>query len=84
MIKCMDMDSSYGLMGKVIKENIFKIKNKEKVDLIMEMDHIIKEIGGKEDNMEKESLDLKMGKSIKEDINMDNLKYEIKTVLFYL
>lgn len=80
----MDMDSSYGLMGKVIKENIFKIKNKEKVDLIMEMDHIIKEIGGKEDNMEKESLDLKMGKSIKEDINMDNLKYEIKTVLFYL
>lgn len=66
------MESSLGLMEKVIKVSMLKMKNKEKVDSIMEMVHIIKAIGLKEGNMEEENSEIKAVRFMKEDTNMDS------------
>lgn len=66
------MESSLGLMEKVIKVSMLKMKNKEKVDSIMEMDHIIKAIGLKAGNMEEENSEIKTVRFMKEDMNMDS------------
>lgn len=68
----MVMESSLGLMEKVIKVSMLKMKNKEKVDSIMEMDHIIKAIGLKAGNMEEENSEIKTVRFMKEDMNMDS------------
>ena len=72
MIKCMVMESSLGLMEKVIKVSMLKMKNKEKVDSIMGMDHIIKAIGLKVGNMEEENSEIKTVRFMREDMNMDS------------
>lgn len=66
------MESSLGLMEKVIKVSMLKMKNKEKVDSIMEMDHIIKAIGLKAGNMEEENSEIKTVRFMREDMNMDS------------
>ena len=66
------MESSLGLMEKVIKVSMLKMKNKEKVDSIMEMDHIIRAIGLKEGNMGEENSEIKAARFMKEDMNMDS------------
>lgn len=66
------MESSLGLMEKVIKVSMLKMKNKEKVDSIMEMVHIIKAIGLKEDNMGEENSEIKTVRFMREDMNMDS------------
>lgn len=66
------MESSLGLMEKVIKVSMLKMKNKEKVDSIMEMDHIIKAIGLKVGNMEEENSEIKTVRFMREDMNMDS------------
>ena len=66
------MESSLGLMEKVIKVSMLKMKNKEKVDSIMEMDHIIKAIGLKEGNMGEENSEIKTVRFMREDMNMDS------------
>ena len=68
----MVMESSLGLMEKVIKVSMLKMKNKEKVDSIMEMVHIIKAIGLKEDNMGEENSEIKTVRFMREDMNMDS------------
>lgn len=68
----MVMESSLGLMEKVIKVSMLKMKNKEKVDSIMEMVHIIKAIGLKEDSMEEENSEIKTVRFMREDMNMDS------------
>lgn len=68
----MVMESSLGLMEKVIKVSMLKMKNKEKVDSIMEMDHIIKAIGLKAGNMEEENSEIKTVRFMREDMNMDS------------
>lgn len=68
----MVMESSLGLMEKVIKVSMLKMKNKEKVDSIMEMDHIIKAIGLKVGNMEEENSEIKTVRFMREDMNMDS------------
>lgn len=64
-------------------------KNKEKEDLITEMDHFIRVIGSKEGNTEEGNSKEKMEKYIKEGTNMVNLKYDsdityVKNDLFYV
>ena len=68
----MVMESSLGLMEKVIKVSMLKMKNKEKVDSIMGMDHIIKAIGLKVGNMEEENSEIKTVRFMREDMNMDS------------
>lgn len=48
------------------------MRNKEKEDSTMEMDHIIKATGLREDNMEEESLEIKTVKYMREDMSMVN------------
>lgn len=66
------MESLLGLMEKVTKVNILKMKSKEKVDSTMVTDHIIKVTGLREDNMEEESLGTKTVRFTKGDMNMAN------------
>ena len=72
MIKCMVMESLHGLMVKVTKANMLKMRSKEKEDSIMEMVHFIRAIGLKADNMEEESLEIKTVKFMRDDMNMVN------------
>lgn len=72
MIKCMVMESLHGLMVKVTKANMLKMRSKEKEDSIMEMAHFIRVIGLRADNMEGESLEIKTVKYMRDDMNMVN------------
>lgn len=72
MIKCMVMESLHGLMVKVTKVNMLKMRSKEKEDSIMEMAHFIRVIGLRADNMEGESLEIKTVKYMRDDMNMVN------------
>lgn len=71
-IKCMDTDNLHGRMEKVTKVSILRIKNKVKVDLTMEMDHITKVTGTKADNMEEASLETKGVEYMKGGMSMEN------------
>lgn len=66
------MESLHGLMVKVTKANMLKMRSKEKEDSIMEMVHFIRAIGLRADNMEEESLEIKTVKYMRDDMNMVN------------
>lgn len=68
----MVMESLHGLMVKVTKVNMLKMRSKEKEDSIMEMAHFIRAIGLREDNMEGESLEIKMVKFMRDDMSTVN------------
>ncbi len=66
----MDMVNLHGLMEKVTRVNMLKMKNRAKADLTMEMDRFTKVIGIKVDNMEEENSKIKTEKYMKEDTSM--------------
>lgn len=70
MIKCMDMESSHGLMERVTKVSTYKTKNKEKEDSTMEMDHITRVTGIRDDNMGEASSRTRAGRYMKADMSM--------------
>ena len=59
MTKCMVLASLLGLMVKVIRVNMFRMKNKEKEGSIMEMARIMKENGLREGSTEEVSSETK-------------------------